>query len=91
MDNLEARALCEEIAYMSGYADALEEIREERKEVNNMQAIAQDVVEKNGLKEFEELMREVAELPAEQRGTVAVFSQGVLALAQLQQRAKKWK
>lgn len=56
-----------------------------------MQAIAQDVVEKNGLKEFEELMREVAELPAEQRGTVAVFSQGVLALAQLQQRAKKWK
>lgn len=30
-----------------------------------MQAIAQDVVEKNGLKEFEELMREVAELPAE--------------------------
>lgn len=30
MDNLEARALCEEIAYMSGYADALEEIREER-------------------------------------------------------------
>lgn len=59
-----------------------------------MQAIAQDVVEKNGLKEFEELMREVAE----QRGTVAVFSQGVLALAQLQkkesngsQRAKKWK
>lgn len=63
-----------------------------------MQAIAQDVVEKNGLKEFEELMREVAELPAEQRGTVAAFSQGVLALAQLQkkesngsQRAKKWK
>ena len=63
-----------------------------------MQAIAQDVVEKNGLKEFEELMREVAELPEEQRGTVAVFSQGVLALAQLQkkesngsQRAKKWK
>ena len=63
-----------------------------------MQAIAQDVVEKNGLKEFEELMREVAELPAEQRGTVAVFSQGVLALAQLQkkesngrQRDKKWK
>ena len=30
MDNLEARALCEEIAYMRGYADALEEIREER-------------------------------------------------------------
>lgn len=30
MDNLEARALCEEMAYMSGYADALEEIREER-------------------------------------------------------------
>lgn len=30
MDNLEARALCEEIAYMNGYADALEEIREER-------------------------------------------------------------
>lgn len=51
-----------------------------------MQAIAQDVVEKNGLKEFEELMREVAELPAEQRGTVAVFSQGVLALAQLQKK-----
>ena len=69
-----------------------------RKEVNNMKEIAQDVVEKNGLKEFEELMREVAELPAEQRGTVAVFSQGVLALAQLQkkesngsQRTKKWK
>ena len=30
MNNLEARVLCEEIAYMNGYADALEEIREER-------------------------------------------------------------
>lgn len=40
----------------------------------------------NELNEFMELMQEVAELPEEQRVTVAVFSQGVLATANLQKR-----
>lgn len=40
----------------------------------------------NELDEFMELMQEVAELPEEQRVKVAVFSQGVLATANLQKR-----
>lgn len=37
------------------------------------------------LKEFNDLMLEIAKLPAEKRNIVAIYSQGVLAMAKMQQ------
>ena len=42
----------------------------------------------SNLKQFNELMKEVAKLPEESRNIVSVYSQGVLAMANMQKKEK---
>lgn len=45
--------------------------------------------EQQSLENFSELMQEVAKLPEDKRNIVAVYSQGVLAMAQAQQNTAR--
>lgn len=45
--------------------------------------------EQQSLEHFSELMQEVAKLPEDKRNIVAVYSQGVLAMAQAQQNTAR--
>ena len=53
-----------------------------------MQTAEKTTVEEKRLEEFNELMKEVAKLPNDKRNIVAIYSQGVLAMAQAQQQAR---
>ena len=45
--------------------------------------------EQQSLENFRELMQEVAKLPEDKRNIVAIYSQGVLAMAQAQQNTAR--
>lgn len=45
--------------------------------------------EQQSLEDFSELMQEVAKLPEDKRNIVAVYSQGVLAMAQAQKNTAR--
>jgi hypothetical protein len=49
-----------------------------------MQVIVDTKQQNNSLAEFSELMNEVAKLSEKERNIVAIYSQGVLAMAQAQ-------
>ena len=51
----------------------------------SMQTVLNESKKAEELKEFNELMVEVAKLPEDKRNIVAIYSQGVLAMAQAQQ------
>lgn len=54
-----------------------------------MQQTLESTDESTSLKDFSELMQEVAKLPEDKRNIVAVYSQGVLAMAQAQQNTAR--
>lgn len=54
-----------------------------------MQQTLERTKEQQGLTEFATLMQEVAKLPEEKRNIVAIYSQGVLAMAQAQQNTAR--
>lgn len=54
-----------------------------------MQQTLERTKEQQSLKDFSELMQEAAKLPEDKRNIVAVYSQGVLAMAQAQQNTAR--